>query len=55
VMYYFAIITFIMMPRGDPGETNQPCLRVGCHMEPATRLLPEFYPLSIALLTDFPP
>jgi hypothetical protein len=24
-------------------------------VEPATRLLPEFYPLSIALLTDFPP
>jgi hypothetical protein len=24
-------------------------------MEPTTRLLPEFYLLSIALLTDFPP
>jgi hypothetical protein len=33
VMYYFAIITSIMMPRRDPGETNRPCLRAGCHKE----------------------
>jgi hypothetical protein len=31
VMYYFAIITSIMMPRDDPGETEHPCLREGCH------------------------
>jgi hypothetical protein len=31
VMYYFAIITSIMMHIDDPGETNHPCLRAGCH------------------------
>jgi hypothetical protein len=31
VMYYFAIITPVMMPCGDPGETNHPCLRTGRH------------------------
>jgi hypothetical protein len=30
-MCYFAIITPVMMPRGDPGETNRPCLGAGCH------------------------
>jgi hypothetical protein len=30
-MYYFTIITSVMMPRGDPDETNRPCLRAGCH------------------------
>jgi hypothetical protein len=30
-MYYFAIITFAMMPCDDPGETNRPCLRAGRH------------------------
>jgi hypothetical protein len=30
-MYYFAIITSVIMSRGDPGETNRPCLRTGCH------------------------
>jgi hypothetical protein len=30
-MYYFAIITSVMMPRDDPGETNRPYLRAGCH------------------------
>jgi hypothetical protein len=29
VMYYFAIITSVMMPHDHPGETNHPCLRVG--------------------------
>jgi hypothetical protein len=31
VMYYFAIITSVMMPRDDLGETNRSCLRAGCH------------------------
>jgi hypothetical protein len=31
VMYYFTIITSVMMPRRDLGETNQPCLRAGYH------------------------
>jgi hypothetical protein len=31
VMYYFVIITSVMMPRDDPGETNRSYLRVGCH------------------------
>jgi hypothetical protein len=31
VMYYFAVITFVMMPHDDPGETNHPCLRAECH------------------------
>jgi hypothetical protein len=31
VMYYSTIITSAMMPRDDPGETEHPCLRVGCH------------------------
>jgi hypothetical protein len=31
VIYYFAIITYVMMPRDDPSETECPCLRVGCH------------------------
>jgi hypothetical protein len=31
VIYYFPNITSIMMPRDDPGETNCPCLRMGCH------------------------
>jgi hypothetical protein len=30
-MYYFTIITPVMVSRGGPGETNHPCLRVGCH------------------------
>jgi hypothetical protein len=30
-MYYFAIITSIMMPHGGPGETNRPFLRAGHH------------------------
>jgi hypothetical protein len=29
VMYYFTIITSVMMPRGHPGEMNCTCLRVG--------------------------
>jgi hypothetical protein len=32
VMYYFAIITSLMMPRDDPSETNRSCLRAGCHV-----------------------
>jgi hypothetical protein len=28
VMYYFVIITSVMMPRDDPGETEHPCLRM---------------------------
>jgi hypothetical protein len=31
VMYYFTIITSVMMPHGDPGETNRLCLRAGCY------------------------
>jgi hypothetical protein len=31
VMYYFAIITSVMMPCDDSGETYRSCLRVGCH------------------------
>jgi hypothetical protein len=31
VIYYFVIITSIMMPRDNPDETNRPCLRIGCH------------------------
>jgi hypothetical protein len=31
VMYYFTIITYLMMHRDDPGETECPCLRTGCH------------------------
>jgi hypothetical protein len=31
VMYYFAIITSVMLPREDPDKTNRPWLRVGCH------------------------
>jgi hypothetical protein len=31
VIYYFAIITSVMMPRGDPSETNWPCLRARHH------------------------
>jgi hypothetical protein len=31
VIYYFAIITSIIMPCDDLGETNHHCLRVGCH------------------------
>jgi hypothetical protein len=31
VIYYFAIITFVIMPRTDPSETNCPYLRVGCY------------------------
>jgi hypothetical protein len=31
VMYYFVIITSVMMPRDDPDETNRPYLRAGCH------------------------
>jgi hypothetical protein len=30
-MYYFAIITSIMMPLDDPGETNRSCLMAGHH------------------------
>jgi hypothetical protein len=30
-MYYFEIITSVMMPRDDLSETNCPYLRVGCH------------------------
>jgi hypothetical protein len=30
VMYYFVIITYVMLPRDDPGEMNRPCLRAGC-------------------------
>jgi hypothetical protein len=26
-MYYSAIITSVMMPRDDPGETNRPCVK----------------------------
>jgi hypothetical protein len=36
VMYYFAIITSVMMPRRVPDETNHPYLRVGCHTCRAT-------------------
>jgi hypothetical protein len=32
VMYYFAIITSVMMPRDDPGETNHPYLWAECHL-----------------------
>jgi hypothetical protein len=39
VMYYFAIITSIMMPCDDPGKPNHPCLRVGCHKTCNPRLL----------------
>jgi hypothetical protein len=39
VMYYFEIITSIMMPRDDPGETNRPCLRAGCNISGVTRTL----------------
>jgi hypothetical protein len=38
VMYYFAIITSIMMPRDDPGETNRPYLRAGCHKNDVMRV-----------------
>jgi hypothetical protein len=31
VMYYFTIITLVMMPRGDPDETNRSYLRPGHH------------------------
>jgi hypothetical protein len=34
VIYYLAIITYVMMPHGDPDETNRPCLRAGCHNPP---------------------
>jgi hypothetical protein len=32
VIYYFVIITFVMMHHKDPGKTNHPYLRAGCHM-----------------------
>jgi hypothetical protein len=31
VIDYYAIITFVMIPRDDPGKTECPCLRAGCH------------------------
>jgi hypothetical protein len=31
VMYYFVIITFVIMPRGDPNGTNRPFLWARCH------------------------
>jgi hypothetical protein len=31
MLYYFVIITSVMMPYDDPGETNHPYLRVGYH------------------------
>jgi hypothetical protein len=31
VMYYFVIITSVMMSCDDHGETNHPCLRAGRH------------------------
>jgi hypothetical protein len=31
VVYYSTIITSVMMRRDDPGETERPCLRTGCH------------------------
>jgi hypothetical protein len=30
-MYHFAIITSVMMNRGDPSKTNRPYLRARCH------------------------
>jgi hypothetical protein len=30
-MYYFTIITSVMVPRDEPGEMNNPCLSAGCH------------------------
>jgi hypothetical protein len=29
VMYYIAIITSVMMPQDDPGETECPCVKGG--------------------------
>jgi hypothetical protein len=37
VMYYIAIITSVMMPQDDPGETECPCLRAGCHNQSAVQ------------------
>jgi hypothetical protein len=37
VMYYYAIITSVTMPCDDPGDTNRPCLREGCHNHDVAR------------------
>jgi hypothetical protein len=31
VKYYFVLVTSVMTPRDDPGETKRPCLSAGCH------------------------
>jgi hypothetical protein len=53
VMHYFAIINFIMIFRDDPGETNYPYLRMGCHKDPLATVCKRLIPLLSSIVNKW--